>query len=85
MFKNFLFNNIIFLFEKYINYFTELKNILICLCSFLNEKNITIDEIINILLKSGSSYNIINNIKNINFSLVKLVLEIGINANDKKI
>ena len=62
---------------------SELKNILIYLCSFLNEKNITIDEIINILLKSDSSYNIINNIKNINFSLVKLVLEIGINTNDK--
>ena len=64
----------------------ELKNILIGLCSFINNKNINSVEIINLLSKTNSSYNNrnnVNNINNIKLPLVKLVLEIGINTNEK--
>ena len=61
----------------------DLKNILYGLCKFSQDKNYNKTEIINILLKTDSSYNIQNSIKRICFPLVKLILEIGLNTDDK--
>lgn len=61
----------------------DLKNILYVLCKFFQDKNNNKTEIINILSKTDSSYNIKNSIKSNYFPLAKLILEIGLNTDDK--
>ena len=63
----------------------DLKSILFGLCLFFQDKSNNSEEIMNIILKADSSYNIQNNIRNISFPLVKLILEIGLDTDDKMI
>ena len=65
------------------NNINEIKKILYGLGSFLKDKKNNNSELINILIKADSSYNIQHNIKYNYIPLASLILEIGINTNDK--
>ena len=97
IFNNENYNNVLYIKENFLsgkiyddlkkeynaNNINEIKKILYGLALFLKDKKNSKSDLINILTKADSSYNIQHNIKYNYFPLASLVLEIGINTNDK--
>ena len=97
IFNNENYNNVLYIKENFLsgkiyddlkkeynaNNINEIKKILYGLALFLKDKKNSNSDLINILTKADSSYNIQHNIKYNDIPLASLILEIGINTNDK--